>query len=65
MKTQRIDNTNRFIPTQRVAIDGKSWWVVYDLKQSRYSTYTCFGKYKTKRECQSDIDYCVKNFSTL
>ena len=63
MKTKTIENTNRFIPTKRIAMDGKSWWVVYDLKQSRYSTYNCFGKYKTKCACQSDIDYCIKNFT--
>ena len=49
--------TTRFVPMQRSAVDGKVWWVVYDNDEHKYSTYTCFGKYKTKKECQADIDY--------
>lgn len=47
----------RFTPTPRVALDGKRWWVVWDCKNNCYSTYTCFGKYKTKSDCQIAIDY--------
>ena len=65
METKTIDNTNRFIPTKRIAMDGKSWWVVYDLKQSCYSTCTLFGRYRLKRDCQFAIDYISKHYSQL
>lgn len=50
----------RFEPTKRTALDGKRWWVVYDRKENKYSTYTCHGKYKTKWECQFFIDLYEK-----
>lgn len=45
-------------PRQRTAADGKTWWVVFDTATGKYSTYTCFGKYKTKKDCQYAIDHC-------
>ena len=50
-------NTKDFTPVQRKAADGKVWWVVYDVKQKKFSSLTCFGKYKTKKACQFDISY--------
>ena len=47
---------NRFAPKKRTALDGKVWWCVYDMQRSCWSTYTCHGKYKTKRDCQYAID---------
>lgn len=44
-------------PRKRTAIDGKTWWVVYDSDLRKYSTLTCFGKYRTKKDCQIVIDY--------
>lgn len=58
------DNT-RFVPTQRTAVDGKTWWVVYDNKEQKYSTYTCFGKYRTKRDCQYAIDRYSKEWNLV
>ena len=51
----------RFIPTKRTAIDGKSWWVVFDTKENKYSTFTCFTKYKTKAACKHAIDKYNEN----
>lgn len=45
-----------FEPRQRTALDGKVWWVVYDRYKQEFSSLTCFGKYKTKRDCQTAID---------
>lgn len=46
---------SRFEPRQRTAVDGKTWWVVYDKDSQQFSTLTCFGKYKTKKECLTAI----------
>lgn len=45
-----------FEPRQRTALDGKVWWVVYDRYKQEFSSLTCFGKYKTKKDCQWAID---------
>lgn len=45
-----------FEPRQRTALDGKVWWVVYDRYKQEFSSLTCFGKYKTKRDCQAAIE---------
>lgn len=51
-------DTSTLEPRQRTAADGKTWWVVFDTATGKYSTYTCFGKYKTKKDCQYAIDHC-------
>lgn len=51
-------DTSTLEPRQRTAVDGKTWWVVFDTATGKYSTYTCFGKYKTKKDCQYAIDHC-------
>jgi len=43
-------------PRKRTAIDGKTWWCVFDTETLKYSSLLCFGKYKTKRDCQYAID---------
>lgn len=45
----------RLIPSRRTAIDGRTWWCVYDLKSREYSGITYFGKYKTRRACEYAI----------
>ena len=45
----------RFIPQPHTTVDGKQVWCVYDKERSNYSTYTCHGNYKSKRECQMAI----------
>lgn len=54
-------DTSTLEPRQRTAVDGKTWWVVFDTATGKYSTYTCFGKYKTKKDCQYAIDHCEYN----
>lgn len=44
-------------PRKRTALDGKVWWCVFDTNKHSWSTLTCFGKYKTKRECKMRIDF--------
>lgn len=60
MRISKSDKTSvkasNLIPSQRTAVDGKTWWVVYDTDTKNYSTLTCFGKYKTKKDCQYAID---------
>ena len=41
---------------QRTSLDGKTWWCVFDEVSMKWSTLTCFGKYKTKRDCEYAID---------
>ena len=45
----------RFEPRKRTALDGNTWWVVYDKFSHQYSPLLCFGKYKTKKECEIAI----------
>lgn len=45
----------RYTPRQRVALDGKSWWLPYDKLEHKWSPLTCHGKYKTKKACQAAI----------
>lgn len=47
-------------PRKRTAIDGKMWWCVYDLELNKYSTLLCFGKYRTKTQCDTAILYFQK-----
>ena len=60
---KNIKNIVRFEPIARIAIDGKKWWVAWDLKNDCYSTCTLFGKYRLKKDCQFAIDYFNKNIS--
>lgn len=49
-------NNQRFAPRQRTAIDGVTWWCVYDILNHKYSTLLCHGRYKTKKACRWAID---------
>ena len=40
---------------KRTAVDGRTWWCVFDTSTMKWSTSLRFGKYKTKRECQFAI----------
>lgn len=57
-----MKSDKRFVPTKRTALDGKVWWVPYDTKENKYSTFICHGRYKTKKECQYRIDYCEREY---
>lgn len=46
----------KFVPVKRTAIDEKIWWCVYDIDTHKFSTLLCFGKYRTKKDCQYAID---------
>lgn len=41
---------------KRTALDGKTWWCVFDTDNMKWSTLIVFGKYKLKRDCQYAID---------
>lgn len=41
----------RFIPMKRTAVDGVTWWCVYDRERRNWSTYMGHSKYKRKRDC--------------
>lgn len=60
-----MEKTRRFIPVKRAAIDGRIWWLVYDNQEKHFSTLLCFGKYRTKKECQYKIDYVENTLSVL
>lgn len=48
-------------PRKRTALDGKTWWCVFDTENQTWSTLTIFGKYRTKKACQLDIDLWEAN----
>ena len=48
-------------PRKRTALDGKTWWCVFDTDNMKWSTINMFGKYKTKKSCQDDIDLYEAN----
>ena len=43
-------------PRKRTALDGKTWWCVFDTDKMQWSTLIVFGKYKLKRDCQYAIN---------
>lgn len=51
------DESQRFVARQRTALDGKTWWCVFDTKDNKWSTKMNHGKYKTKKECE----YAISN----
>lgn len=55
-------NTPQFIPEKRTAVDGKQWWCVFDTQRNCWSTYTCHGKYRTRKACQIAIDYANQTY---
>lgn len=42
-------------PRKRTALDGKTWWCVFDTDKMEWSTIL-FGKFKLKRDCQYAVD---------
>lgn len=46
---------NCFVPVKRIAVDGRMWWVVADLATHKCSGLLCFGKYRTRKDCQAAI----------
>lgn len=52
----------RFEPVKRTALDGKTWWVVYDNKRHGYSSYLCHGTYETRKQCEQAIEASYKYF---
>lgn len=63
LKKDTVKTKSRFVPTQRTAIDGKTWWVVYDNKEKKYTTIIPIGgKYKTKKDCQYAIDSFIEKY---
>ena len=45
----------RYEPRKRMAVDGRSWWCVYDTLENKYSNLMCFSKYRTKKDCKIAI----------
>lgn len=43
-------------PRKRTALDGKTWWYVFDTDTMKWSALVCFSKYTLKRDCQFAID---------
>lgn len=46
-------------PRQRTALDGKTWWCVFDADTMKWNTSTFFGKYRTTKACQNAIDLWI------
>lgn len=59
------ENNDRFVPKKRTALDGKTYWCVYDTSKNNWSSYTCHGKYKTREDCQYDIDHTIDKYGNL
>lgn len=47
-------------PRKRIALDGKTWWCVFDTDTMKWSTLIVFNKYRLKRDCQ----YAIDNYNT-
>lgn len=47
----------RFIPRKRTALDGKTWWCVYDTVAGGWSSYVCHGRYRRKKDADFAINY--------
>lgn len=47
-------------PRKRTALDGKTYWCVFNTDTMKWSTLTCFGKYTRKKDCQLAIDLYTK-----
>lgn len=45
---------------KRTALDGKTWWCVFDNTTQSWCTLTCFGKYRLKRDCEDAIEKVVR-----
>lgn len=41
---------------KRTALDGKTWWVIWDNIRNCYSTRTDHGKYRTKKAAEWRIN---------
>lgn len=50
----------RYVAVEKKAVDGKIWHVVYDTARKGFSPLTCFGKYRTKKDCEFAITYWTK-----
>lgn len=50
-------NPAQYKAVKRTALDGKVWWVIWDLLNHRYSTRTDHGKYKRKKDAEHAIKY--------
>jgi hypothetical protein len=46
---------------KRTALDGKTWWCVFDTETMKWSTLTCFSKYKSEIDCL----YAINKYSRL
>lgn len=52
----------RFAAKKRTAIDGKTWWCIWDSERRTWSTYTCHGQYRTKKAALIGIEVSSKYF---
>lgn len=52
---QHLKLDERFVPRPRLTVDGKQYWCVYDRERGAFSTYTCHGRYRNRRECEMAI----------
>lgn len=49
----RVEEETKVLEARkRTAVDGKEWWCVWDTVEKKWSTLMCFGKYKTKFDCE-------------
>ena len=48
---------NQFESRKRTALDGRTWWCIWDNEKRDWSSLTCFGKYKTKYGAEIAIKY--------
>ena len=49
----------RFEAKKRTALDGKTWWCIYDNHLNSWSTFLCHGKYKTKKAAIYSIEHGI------
>lgn len=47
-------------PRKRTALDGKTWYVVFDTEKQKYSPLLCFGRYRRKKDAEYAINNAIK-----
>ena len=48
----------RFEPRRRTALDGRTWWCVWDNDRNGWSTFTHHAyRFKTRKSAAQHIDY--------
>ena len=63
MKQTQNFAVDTFEPRKRTALDGRVWWVPYNVTVNAWNTFTVWGKYRTRKACAFSIRYAKENYA--